>query len=209
MLSVSILGIKENIKENIEKLDKLDIDSFHIDVMDGIFVENKTIYNDELLEILKNTRTNKDVHLMVKDIKKYIDKFEKINPKFITFHFEATKEYNEIIKYIKSKNIKVGISINPETKVSEIENILKDVDLVLIMSVKPGYGGQKFIENSKNKIEELYYLREKNNYKFIIEVDGGINKETKEKVKKADLLVVGSYITNNDYQGKIKEFKVR
>ncbi len=207
MLSVSILGIKEDIKENIELLDKLNIDFLHLDIMDGIFVPNKTWEYEEIEQLLKNTKTKKDVHLMVKNVKKYIDDFIKINPENITFHYEATDNQLELIKYIKNKNIKAGLSIKPQTEIKEIKHLLKDIDLVLVMSVEPGFGGQKYIENSTKKINELKKLREENNYKYVIEVDGGINNETKEKAKNADILVVGSYITNNNYKEKIKEFK--
>lgn len=208
MLSVSILGIKENINENLKILDKSNIDYFHIDIMDGIFVPNKTWNYEEINEALTDTKTKRDVHLMVTDLKKYIDDFIKINPEFITFHYEATNTPLEIIKYIKKNNIKVGISIKPNTQVREIENLLKYIDLVLVMSVEPGYGGQKFIEASTDKINELFEIRKKNNYTYQIEVDGGINDKTKNKVTNADILVVGSYITNSDNYGKqIEEFK--
>jgi len=209
MLSVSILGIKENIRENIKKLDNLTIDYFHIDIMDGEFVQNKTWEYNEIGPLLEKTNHKKDIHLMVKNIKKYVDEYAKLNPDIITFHFEATNEPLELINYIKKNNIKVGLSIKPNTNVEQIKHLLKEVDLVLVMSVNPGAGGQKFIENSENKINELYEIRKQNKYKYLIEVDGGINKETKNNVKNADILVVGSYITNNDYEEKINEFKCK
>ena len=207
MLSVSILGIKEKIKKNIKKLDNLNIDFFHIDIMDGIFVENTTWEYKEIKKIVKHRKTKKDIHLMVKDVKKYIDDFINLKPEIITFHYEATDNHIELIKYIKRHNIKAGISIKPNTEVEKIKELLNIVDLVLVMSVEPGKGGQKYIDNSTNKINELYNIRKENNYKYLIEVDGGINKETKEYAKNADILVVGSYITNNNYEEKIKEFK--
>lgn len=207
MLSVSILGIKENIKENIELLDKLNVDFLHIDIMDGIFVPNKTWDFEEIEKLIENAKTKKDIHLMVKNVKKYIDDFIKLNPENITFHYEATDNQLELIKYIQDKKIKAGLSIKPQTEIKEIKHLLKYIDLVLVMSVEPGFGGQKYIENSTNKINDLKRLREENDYKYVIEVDGGINNETKEKTKNADILVVGSYITNNDYKQKIKEFK--
>ena len=163
MLSVSILGIKENIEENIKKLDNLGIDFFHVDIMDGIFVENKTWEYDEIEPKLKNTKTKKDIHLMVKNIKKYVDQYKNLNPEIITFHYEATDNPKEIINYIKNKNIKVGLSIKPNTKVEEIEFLLKEIDLVLVMSVEPGKGGQKYIESTTEKINKLSKLKEKYN----------------------------------------------
>lgn len=207
MLSISILGIKENIEKNIKKLDNLEIDYFHIDIMDGIFVKNKTWQFNEINSILRNTNHKKDIHLMVKNIKEYIDEYKNINPEFITFHYEATDKPLEIIKYIKKNNIKAGLSIKPNTKVEEIEPLLKYVDLVLVMSVEPGEGGQEYIKNSTEKIDKLKTLKEQNKYNYLIEVDGGINNKTKELVKNADIIVVGSYITNNDYEEKIKELK--
>ena len=205
MLSVSILGINE--KENITKLDKLKPDYLHIDIMDGQFVENITWKYNEIEKLLKNTTTKKDIHLMVKDVKTYIDEYINLNPEIITFHYEATDKPLEMIKYIKSKKIKAGLSIKPQTEVNKIKDLLKEVDLVLVMSVEPGLGGQKYIENSTNKINQLKEIKQEKNYDYLIEVDGGINNETKLKAKNADILVVGSYITKSDnYENKIKEF---
>ena len=175
--------------------------------MDGIFVQNKTWEYNEINKYLENTKHKKDVHLMVKDIKKYVDQFIKLNPDTITFHYEATNKPLEIIEYIKKYNVKVGISIKPETDIERIKPYLKNIDLVLVMSVEPGKGGQQYIENSTNKINELKEIRKEYNYNYLIEVDGGINNKTKEKAKNADILVVGSYITNNNYEEKVNEFK--
>lgn len=207
MLSVSILGIKENIKENIETLDKLNIDYFHIDIMDGIFVPNKTWKYEEIKSYLSDTKKPKDIHLMVNNPKKYIKQYISLKPEIITFHYEATNNPLELIKYIQKYNIKAGISIKPNTKVEVLKDILKYVDLVLVMSVEPGAGGQSYIENSTNKINELKDLREKNNYNFLIEVDGGINDITKEKAKNADILVVGSFITKGNYKEQIEKIQ--
>lgn len=207
MLSVSILGIKDDFKENIKKLDNLKIDYFHIDIMDGIFVENKTWKYNEIKENLYNTKTKKDIHLMVNNPKKYIKQYISLKPEIITFHLEAANNPVELIKYIQKYNIKAGISIKPNTKVEELKDVLKYVDLVLVMSVEPGKGGQSYIENSTNKINNLKEIREKNNYNYLIEVDGGINDETKEQAKNADILVVGSFITNGNYEEQIKKIQ--
>lgn len=208
MLSVSILGIKENKLENIKRLDKLNIDYFHIDIMDGKFVPNKTWEYKEIEPLIRETKHKKDIHLMVNNIEEYTEEFSKIHPEIITFHYEATNNPLKIIELIRNKNIKAGISIKPNTEVEKIKYLLDKVDIVLVMSVEPGKGGQKYIENSTNKINELYNLKKQNNYKYLIEVDGGINNETKELAKNADILVVGSYITNNKYEEKINEFKM-
>lgn len=202
MISVSILGINE-IKEKLEEIDNTTCDYIHIDIMDGIFVPNKVEYNNEY-------RFNKkiDIHLMVEGVEKYIEKYKILNPTYITFHFEINQNIKNIIEKIKENNIKVGISIKPNTDINLIKPYLNMIDLVLVMSVEPGFGGQKFIENSTNKINTLKKIREENNYKYLIEVDGGINIDTIDKVKNADIKVVGSYITNSqNYQEKIDTLK--
>lgn len=206
-ISASFLNIKEPIYEEVAKLNDLDIDYLHLDVMDGIFVENKTFNYEEFSDITRFSNKPKDIHLMVSDVKKNIDEFSKLNPEFITFHYEAVSEIGSVINYIKDLGIKVGLSIKPTTDVKEIVDYLDYVDLVLVMSVEPGQGGQEFIENSVKKIEQLNYLREKNNYHYLIEVDGGINDYTIKKCDKADIVVVGSFITKQDYKEAIKKLR--
>lgn len=208
MISASFLSIKDNIKDNIKKLDSTSIDMLHVDIMDGVFVENKTWSIDEVNNLLIDTTKPKDVHLMVKDVKKYIDDFKLLNPNYITFHYEAVDNVLEVINYIKELGIKVGLSIKPHTSVDSIKKYLNDIDLILVMSVEPGKGGQKFIENSINKINYLDQLREENNYRYVIEVDGGINDITAKQCSKADILVIGSFITNGDYQEQINKINL-
>lgn len=204
-IAVSYLSIKDNIKEELSKIDKLNIDYIHVDVMDGMFVTNKTMDYLEATDILKDTTHKKDIHLMVENIKEYVDMYSNLNPEYITFHYEASKDILSDINYIKNKGIKVGLSIKPNTSVDKIIPYLKDIDLVLVMSVEPGRGGQTFIESSKEKVEALYKLQ--HNYNYVIEVDGGINNETIKKIKDANILVVGSYITNGEYESKINSLK--
>lgn len=206
-ISASFLDIREPKNIEVTKLSKLDIDFIHLDVMDGIFVQNKTYSYDEFYNIVKDVVKPYDIHLMVSDVKKYIDEFSKFNPEYITFHYEAVSDASSVIKYIHDLGLKAGISIKPSTSITEIENILENVDLVLIMSVEPGKGGQIFIENSTNKINELYNTRKEKKLKFVIEVDGGINNETIKKCNNADICVVGSYITKQDYTEAIKKLK--
>ena len=205
MISASFLSIKDNLKENIKKLDNTTIDMLHVDIMDGIFVPNKTWNNYEVKELLNDTQKEKDVHLIVNDVKKYIDDFKIINPTYITFHYEAVDNIFDTIRYIKSLNIKVGLSIKPNTLIKDIVPYLEYLDLVLVMSVEPGYGGQTFIDSSINKINDLYELRNSNNYHYLIEVDGGINDKTAKMCNKADILVIGSFITNGNYDEQIKK----
>lgn len=200
MIAVSILGIKEDKLNNYKKIDDTSCDFIHLDIMDGIFVENKVDFDF-------NYEFNKklDIHLMVKNVEEYINKYKILNPDFITFHIEVEEDIDKLIKILKDNNIKVGISIKPNTDINLLNKYLPYIDLVLVMSVEPGRGGQKFIEESTNRINYLKNLREKNNYSYLIEVDGGINYDTIYKVSNADIKVVGSYITNSDnYEEQIK-----
>lgn len=201
-VSASFLSIKDNIKENIKRLDNSNIDYLHLDIMDGIFVQNKTWNIEEITDLLEGTSKEKDIHLMVKNVYDYVFEFVKLNPRYITFHYEATNDPHLLIDYIKSFNVGVGISINPDTDITVLDDLLEFVDLVLVMSVEPGQGGQKFIDDTYGKLK---YLREKQKkYHFVIEVDGGINDSNIKKID-ADIVVVGSYITNsNDYNERIK-----
>lgn len=205
MISASFLSIKDNIKEKVKILDGAKIDYLHLDIMDGIFVPNKTMDIDKLENILDGTTTLKDIHLMVKDVKKYVEEYIIFNPSYITFHYEAVDNVIEMINFIKSFDINAGISIKPDTSINEIKKYLDIVDLVLVMSVEPGKGGQPFIEKSISKINELKTLRDNKKYNYVIEVDGGINDITSKKCNNADILVVGSYITNSDnYEKQIR-----
>ncbi|MCM1371211.1 MAG: ribulose-phosphate 3-epimerase [Clostridium sp.] len=194
MLSVSILGV-EDIKNKIKILDNLDVDYIHLDIMDGIFVNNKTWNINDIMPVLQNIKKPLDVHLMVKDVKKYIDDFKVLNPKFITFHLEVENDIKSLISYVKSLSIGVGIAINPSTSVDLLLPYLPFIDLVLVMSVEPGLGGQKFIETTIDKVNNLCEFKKK--YNFLIEVDGGINNINIRKLN-SDINVVGSYITKSD-----------
>ena len=206
-IAASFLDIKEPIIEEVTKLSTLDVDYLHLDVMDGIFVENKTYTFEEFYNITRFTTKPKDVHLMVSDVKKHIDEFLALKPEFITFHYEAVSEVSSVINYIHEKGVKVGMSIKPSTDVLEIVDYLDYLDLVLVMSVEPGRGGQSFIEESVKKINQLYDVREKQNYNYLIEVDGGINNETIKLCNKADIAVVGSYITKQNYEEAIESLR--
>ena len=200
-LSVSILSIKDKLEEKIKLLDNSNINYLHIDVEDGVFVPNKTSY----FEVLKNMELTKplDIHLMVKDVYSYIDIYSKLKPYYLTFHYEINDDKTKVIDYIKNKNIKVGLSINPSTKVKEIKSYLDKIDLVLVMGVEPGLGAQSFIKKTYKKIKQLKRLQKK--HSFVIEVDGGV-KDTNICKTKADIVVMGSYITKNRYyKAKIKE----
>ena len=182
------------------------MDYFHLDIMDGDFVSNKTWNIDDIKLLMEDTKKPKDVHLMVTDLNKYIEEFSTLNPQFITFHYEATTDIYKYLNFLKSKKISVGISIKPDTDITQLKPYLKDIDLVLVMSVEPGAGGQKFQESSLKKISWLKQQREDNGYSYWIEVDGGINEQTVLMVKQAgaDMVVSGSFVTNSiDYQEKV------
>ncbi len=216
-LSASILSVeKEKAIKTFYNLEEAKIDYFHIDVMDGKFVKQDTsILMKEYTEYLKQiTNLPLDVHLMVEDVKSYLISYSALEPSNITFHLEAGKNKEEImewINYIKQEGIKVGISIKPDTKVEEIKPYLQYINLCLVMSVEPGYGGQEFIEAVIPKIQELNRYREEQSLDYIIEVDGGINQETVAKVKDAgaDIITVGSYLVKSEnYKETVKNLKV-
>lgn len=202
-ISTSILSIQEEKEKNIKKLGLTSTDYIHLDVMDSNFVPNKVDFIDQQ-DTLLETKKPLDIHFMVEDVEAYVEKYKGFNPTYMTFHIEVNKDIPTLIQKIK-RICKVGISIKPNTEVKQIESFLKDIDLVLVMSVEPGKGGQKFMEDIVSKIDELYLLRKQNNYHFEIEVDGGINCETIKRISKCDIAVVGSYITNSDdYEKQIR-----
>lgn len=210
-LSISYLSIKEDLKNKLNLLNNTTTNFIHVDIMDGNFVNNKTMDDLKQIELLKELSKPLDVHLMVEDVDKYIDIYKVLKPTYITFHIELDNIINilETIKKIKELGIKVGISLNPNTSVESLKPYLELIDLVLVMSVVPGMGGQTFIENTFTKLKELNDLKEK--YNFRVEVDGGVNNNLIPKLKEynVDMVVVGSYITNsNNYQKKISELNI-
>ena len=192
--------------EEISMIDKAGCDYIHIDVMDGHFVPNITI-GPPVIKTLRNyTKLPFDVHLMISPVHKYIKNFAEAGSDIITIHPEATNNLIESIQLIKQLKKKVGISLNPNTEINIIEKILKDIDLVLIMSVHPGFGGQKFMPEVIGKIEKLHQIKKDNKLNFDIEVDGGINFSNSKKVISAgaNILVSGTTIFNEN-NGDIKK----
>ena len=190
--------------ETINELNWTSCDYLHVDVMDGIFVDNKTMDIDNLTLLLRKNVKPLDIHLMCKDIKKCVPIYADLMPKYITFHLEAVDNVDEIINYIHSYGIKCGISIKPETSVDELLPYLDKIDLVLVMSVNPGLGGQTFMMESIDKINKLRKLNKGN---FKISVDGGINNETIKYVD-VDIAVSGSYVCmSNDFEGAIRNLR--
>lgn len=213
-ISASILSVQEEKSlKTFYNLETAGIDYFHIDVMDGKFVENNTedIMRKYAMEIKHISNIPLDVHLMVKSVRKYIDEYLDLQPKIITIHYESGKNnILENIRYINENNIKSGISIKPNTEIEEIYEILPYIHQVLIMTVEPGQGGQKLIESTLEKIKKLkQYIKEKD-LEIDIEVDGGINLNNIEKIKRigADIVVCGTALINSeDYKETVRKMK--
>lgn len=202
-ISTSILS---NInKKTVLKLNDTNTDFIHLDIMDGKFVNNKAFLIDEVKMIANNSKKPLDVHLMVNDIDYYLNYLSKLNIQYITFHYEVLKGKSDI-KKVKQYGIKCGLSLKPKTKLENIFPYLNQIDLVLIMSVEPGYGGQDFIDEALNRISKLKKEIKARKLDLIIAIDGGINEITARQCIKrgVDMLVVGSYIINaKDYQKQI------
>ncbi|AVQ47246.1 ribulose-phosphate 3-epimerase [Clostridium botulinum] len=185
--------------EDIKNLDKYGADVIHIDVMDGRFVPNIS-FGIPVIKSIRNL-TNKpfDVHLMIEEPSKYIEDFAKAGADIISVHYEADKHIDRTINYIKSFGIKAAVALNPGTSVSCIKDLIPSLDMVLIMSVNPGFGGQKYIKYASEKIKEVKALSEKYNKELIIEVDGGVTKDNIKEVADcgANLLVAGSAVFKN------------
>ena len=197
MKEVSTSFLKEGSYSNyIEMLNNSNTDYIHFDVMDGKFVENKNLSIKELEKYLKMSKKKNDVHLMVKNPKEYIKTLSIYNISYLTIHKEI-ENYKEMIKLIKSYGIKPGLAINPETDIEDVFEDLKNVSLVLLMSVHPGKSGQKFIEKTTNKISVLKEEIIKKNLNVKISIDGGIKEEVLEKIKDVDIVVSASYILND------------
>ena len=190
----------------INKLEKAGADMIHIDVMDGHFVPNLTVGPPVIKTLRKYTKLPFDVHLMISPVHKYIKDYAEAGADIITIHPEATDNLQESIEHIKKFGKKVGVSLNPNTQIDIIEKLLVEINLVLIMSVHPGFAGQKFIPNVLDKIKELKKIKDKKNLNFDIEVDGGINFDNSKLVIEAgaNILVSGTTIFKNN-KGDIKK----
>lgn len=194
-LSVSILN-SEDKKKMIKILNDTNISYVHLDVMDGNFVSQKTLPVEEIIELASLSNKRLDVHLMVEDPIKYIENIKKLpNIEYVTIHLEIDKDIKEILSKIKSYGYKCGLSIKPNTDIRKLLPYLEDLDLILLMTVEPGLGGQPFLTSSQEKLKKLRELVKDN---IVLEVDGGINNITIKKVTEADIAVVGSYITKSD-----------
>ena len=209
-ISPSILSADfSQLGKEIKKLEDGGADLIHVDVMDGHFVPNLTIGPPVIKTLRKYTKLPFDVHLMISPVHKYIKNFADAGSDIITIHPEATEDLKESISLIKELNKKVGISLNPNTEINVIESQLNNIDLVLIMSVFPGFGGQKFIPETIKKIKDLKEIKDNNNYSFDIEVDGGINFSNSKDVINAgaNILVSGTTIFKENNGDVIKNIE--
>lgn len=207
-VSTSFLSCRK-VLPTISQLSYTDTDFIHVDYIDGKFVKGRKIPFRILKKISKISHKRLDVHLMTDKLNKYIKKFATLNCEYITFHIEATKNVEKYIHMIHNYGIKCGLAINPDTDISMLEPYLEMIDLILVMGVVPGKGGQPFIEETPNKIKNIKSLLVTNKLNVIISVDGGINDETVKKVKSyAYMVVSGSFVTNGkNYQEQINRLR--
>ena len=208
-ISVSVLNSIDRITD-VKKLNNTNCDYIHIDVMDGMFVKPVEFSFDEVKDIINVSNKKIDVHLMCDDPIKYIEKLVNYNIYNITFHEEIDGNLFDIIDIIKKHNINVGMSIKPNTSIDKLYKYLDKIDLVLVMSVEPGYGGQKFMTSSLDKVRELKKIIKERNLNVKIEIDGGVNDTNIDLIKESlvDISVVGSYITkSNDFNKSINKLK--
>ncbi len=212
-ISPSILSADfSQLGNEIKKLEEGGADLIHVDVMDGHFVPNLTIGPPVIKNLRKYTRLPFDVHLMISPVHEYIENYANVGADIITIHPEATKNLKESINLIKKFGKKVGVSLNPKTEIKTLIDEIRNIDLVLVMSVNPGFGGQKFMPEVLNKIKDLKKIKDNNQYHFDIEVDGGINFSNSKIVLEAgaDILVSGTTVfkeNNGDIKTNIEKLK--
>ena len=206
-ISASFLS-SSNIPMDLRRLNQTDVDFIHVDIMDGKFVPNKTMPFSEMKNIYKYTDKRLDVHLMVDNPEKYIPLYAELNTEYITFHVEVMDKVEENLELIKSYGIKCGLSIKPGTPVKSLVPYLPLLDLILVMSVEPGRGGQSFIDGTEKKIREVRELISVYHSKALINVDGGIDDITKNSCQECDILTSGSYIIQSDnFQERIDSLR--
>lgn len=200
LISPSVLSCDfANIQRDVEMINNSTADWFHVDVMDGVFVPNISFGFPVIAAIKKHATKPLDVHLMIEEADKYIEEFKNAGADILTVHFEACRHLHRTIQAIKASGMKAGVALNPHTPVDLLSDVIEDLDLVLIMSVNPGFGGQKFIKNAVLKVEQAKNLIHRRGSRALVEVDGGVNLETGLELVKAgaDVLVAGSFVFNS------------
>jgi ribulose-phosphate 3-epimerase len=185
-----------NLQRDLEMINQSDADWFHIDIMDGVFVPNISFGMPVLKEIKRHASKTLDVHLMIVNPDQYIEKFAELGADILTVHYEACTHLHRTIQAIKAAGMKAGVALNPHTNIDTLKDTIKDIDLVCLMSVNPGFGGQSFIENTYNKVKDLKSLIVSKSSDCKIEIDGGVTNQNAEKLVNcgADVLVAGSYV---------------
>jgi len=198
-----------NLAADVKKVSEAGADYIHCDIMDGHFVPNITMGPMIIEAVKKATDVPLDIHFMVENIPFFIDMYKHLKPEFISFHIEEEKHINRVIQKIRNENIRPAVVLNPATPVCLLDYIVADVDMVLLMSVNPGFGGQKFIPSVIDKVKELRKLAEKKNPNLLIEIDGGVNDKNAPLLKEAgaDILVAGSFVFKNDYKKAIESLR--
>lgn len=187
-----------NLQRDVEMINKSQADWFHIDIMDGVFVPNISFGMPVLAAIQKHAQKTIDVHLMIVDPDRYIQTFKDLGADILTVHYEACTHLHRSLQAIKAAGMKAGVAINPHTNVALLEDVIKDIDLVCIMSVNPGFGGQSFIENTYKKVKQLKEIIVRNEAPTLIEIDGGVTDKNAKQLAEAgaDVLVAGSFVFN-------------
>ena len=199
-----------HLSKDIEMVNRSQADWFHLDIMDGVFVPNISYGLPVVSQIKKIATKPLDVHLMIVQPERYVEAFHKAGADILTVHYETCTHLHRTIQQIKSQGMKAGVSLNPHTPVSLLEDVIEDIDVVLLMSVNPGFGGQSFIEQTINKVDKLKKLIMESNSHTLIEIDGGVNLETGKRLVNAgaDALVAGSFVFNSpDPEANIKGLK--